>query len=80
MSIQDVIVPKAGLEGDTVEIVALLVAVGDAVEAETPIAEVEGSKLSFEVTSPAAGVVTELLVDAGDEIDAGEVIARIETS
>lgn len=74
----DVIVPKAGLEGDSVEIVNILVSVGDQVGPETPVCEVEGAKLSFEVLAETTGTVAEILVAVGDEVDAGEPVARIQ--
>ncbi|MGM7679146.1 biotin/lipoyl-containing protein [Microbacterium sp. A94] len=74
----DIIVPKAGLEGDSVEIVSLLVSVGDAVTPGTPMCEVEGAKLSFEITAEVTGTVAEILVAEGDEIDAGGVVLRVQ--
>lgn len=73
----DIIVPKAGLEGDAVEIVSLLVSVGDSVTPETPVCEVEGAKLSFEITAEVSGTVAEIVVAEGDEIDAGGVVLRV---
>lgn len=74
----DIIVPKAGLEGDSVEITTLLVGVGDAVNPETPVAEVEGAKLSFEIMAETTGTVAEILVAEGDEVEAGSVVMRVQ--
>ena len=51
---------------------------GEAVAADEPIAELETDKVSVEVPSPVAGVLTEQLVKAGDTVAVGAVIARID--
>src|SRR5690242_21709693 len=51
---------------------------GEAVAADEPIAELETDKVSVEVPSPVAGVLTEQLVQAGDTVAVGAVIARID--
>jgi len=51
---------------------------GEAVAADEPIAELETDKVSVEVPSPVAGVVTEQLVKQGDTVAVGAVIARID--
>jgi 2-oxoglutarate dehydrogenase E2 component (dihydrolipoamide succinyltransferase) len=51
---------------------------GEAVAADEPIAELETDKVSVEVPSPIAGVLTEQLVQAGDTVAVGAVIARID--
>jgi 2-oxoglutarate dehydrogenase E2 component (dihydrolipoamide succinyltransferase) len=51
---------------------------GDAVAADEPIAELETDKVSVEVPSPIAGVLTEQLVQAGDTVAVGAVIARVD--
>jgi 2-oxoglutarate dehydrogenase E2 component (dihydrolipoamide succinyltransferase) len=51
---------------------------GEAVAADEPIASLETDKVSVEVPSPVAGVLTEQLVQEGDEVAVGAVIARID--
>jgi 2-oxoglutarate dehydrogenase E2 component (dihydrolipoamide succinyltransferase) len=51
---------------------------GEAVAADEPIAELETDKVSVEVPSPVAGVLAEQLVQAGDTVAVGAVIARID--
>jgi 2-oxoglutarate dehydrogenase E2 component (dihydrolipoamide succinyltransferase) len=53
---------------------------GEAVKADEPIASLETDKVSVEVPSPIAGVLTEQLVKAGDTVAVGAVIARIDES
>ena len=75
--IKDVTLPDAGGE---VEVVEVLVAVGDTVEAEQGLISVEGDKAAMEVPAPFAGVVKAIEVSTGDKISEGKLIARIETT
>lgn len=52
---------------------------GDAVEADEPIVEISTDKAESEVPAPATGRLKEVLVEAGETVDVGTVIARIET-
>src|SRR5215210_4798629 len=52
---------------------------GDWVEADETICEVSTDKIDTEVPSPAAGRVTEVLVEADTTVDVGTVLARIAT-
>src|SRR5882724_7501911 len=51
---------------------------GEKVAADEPIASLETDKVSVEVPSPIAGVLTEQLVGEGDTVAVGSVIARID--
>src|SRR5947209_15315674 len=51
---------------------------GEAVAADEPIASLETDKGSVEVPSPVAGVLTEQVVQEGDTVAVGAVIARID--
>ncbi len=51
---------------------------GDAVAEDEPIASLETDKVSVEVPSPVAGVLTEQLVKEGDNVAVGAIIARVD--
>ncbi|HEY0164195.1 MAG TPA: biotin/lipoyl-containing protein, partial [Sphingomicrobium sp.] len=51
---------------------------GDAVAADEPIASLETDKVTVEVPSPVGGVFGEALVNEGDTVAVGALIARIE--
>src|SRR5213075_1562082 len=53
---------------------------GEAVAQDEPIASLETDKVSVEVPSPVAGVLTEQLVGEGDVVAVGAVIARVDES
>lgn len=72
--------PELGesIEGGTVS--AIRVAVGDSVEKDQTLVELETDKAVVEVPSPAAGVIKELNATEGGEIKVGDVIAVIDDS
>lgn len=74
----DVHIPKGGMSTVEVDVVAVHVSPGDAVEADTVLLEVESEKATFEVEAGHAGTVREVLVREGDPANVGDVVARIE--
>jgi pyruvate dehydrogenase E2 component (dihydrolipoamide acetyltransferase) len=71
-------VPELGENVDSVEVVAILVEVGNQVQLEQPVIEVETEKASVEVPSTVAGVVAEIHVRVGDSLVAGQPIVTID--
>jgi propionyl-CoA carboxylase alpha chain len=53
----------------------VLVAAGDSVEPGQPLVVLEAMKMEHTVAAPAAGVITELRVQAGQQVDSGAVLA-----
>jgi 2-oxoglutarate dehydrogenase E2 component (dihydrolipoamide succinyltransferase) len=51
---------------------------GEAVALDEPVASLETDKVAIEVTAPAAGVMGQYLVQVGDNVAVGAVIATIE--
>ncbi|KLI63568.1 2-oxoglutarate dehydrogenase complex dihydrolipoyllysine-residue succinyltransferase [Aurantiacibacter marinus] len=51
---------------------------GDAVAADEPIVSLETDKVAVEVPSPVAGVLMEFVVELGETVEVGAVIAKIE--
>jgi pyruvate/2-oxoglutarate dehydrogenase complex dihydrolipoamide acyltransferase (E2) component len=74
----DVHIPKMGMSTVEVDVVAVHVAPGDEVEAQTIVVEVQSEKANFEVEAGHAGVVREVLVSEGDEANVGDVVVRLE--
>ena len=73
----DVKVPDIG-DFSQVPVVSILVSVGDQVDAEDPLIELESDKATMEVPSPAAGTVKEIKVAEGDNVSEGSVILVLE--
>jgi pyruvate dehydrogenase E2 component (dihydrolipoamide acetyltransferase) len=73
-------VPELGEGVDAVDVVKVLVEVGDTVEVDQPVIEVETEKASVEVPAEVAGVVTEIHASVGDSLGAGAPILAVEPS
>jgi geranyl-CoA carboxylase alpha subunit len=61
-------------------VVAVLVAVGDRVEARQPIATIEAMKMEHVHEAPVSGIVTALNVSIDEQVPARRVIAEIQAS
>jgi 2-oxoglutarate dehydrogenase E2 component (dihydrolipoamide succinyltransferase) len=72
----DVIVPKEQ-EGTQAVVRSWLKAVGDRVEENDPLVELETDKVAVEVPAPAAGVLREILLDSNSDAVPGAVLGRI---
>ena len=74
------ILPELGENIESADVVEVLVSVGDSVEVDDPILEIETDKASFEVPSTVKGVIKELRVSAGEVAKVGQVVMVIEES
>jgi acetyl-CoA carboxylase biotin carboxyl carrier protein len=68
----EVTVPMVG------KIVSVLVNVGDKVGEDDQIATLEAMKMEMPIVAPVAGVIKEIKVTAGQEVEADTVLAIIE--
>jgi pyruvate dehydrogenase E2 component (dihydrolipoamide acetyltransferase) len=78
MAQERIAVPNIGDSRD-VDVVEVLVKVGDRVEREQTLIVLESEKASMDVPAPRAGVVKELLIKQGDKASEGTPILVIET-
>jgi 2-oxoglutarate dehydrogenase E2 component (dihydrolipoamide succinyltransferase) len=76
MSAIDIVVPEEQ-EGTTAVVKAWLKQVGDAVRVNDPIVEIETDKVAVEIAATADGVLSEILLDSGAEVEPGTVLGRI---
>lgn len=75
--IVDVSVPSPGESITTVYILTAYKAVGDSVRSGDAIFEVETDKANLEIPSPVTGIITEILVSEGDEVEVGSIAVRV---
>ncbi len=73
--IKDVLVPDVG--GDEVEVIEVLVAVGDDVDAEASLITVESDKASMDIPAPFAGKISDISVKVGDKISQDQLIMKM---
>ena len=74
----DLILPELGENVTSGTVVAVLVKVGDVVEPEQPVIEIETDKAVAEVPADAAGRVTAIYVAEGQEIKVGAKLLSLE--
>lgn len=79
MSIVDLNVPDIG-DFDAVEVIEILVTVGDTIQAEQSLITVESDKASMEIPAEQGGVVREILVKLGDKVSEGTPVVRVEAA
>lgn len=73
----EILVPDIG-DFDAVEVIEVLVAVGDTVAAEDSLISVESDKAAMEIPAPQGGVITEVKVAVGDQVSEGSLIVMLE--
>jgi len=72
-------VPDIG-DFSEVEVIEVLVNVGDSIQEEDSLISVESDKAAMEIPAPQAGVVKEMLVSLGDSVSQGSAIMMLEVS
>ncbi|MDP6605842.1 MAG: acetyl-CoA carboxylase biotin carboxyl carrier protein subunit [Dehalococcoidia bacterium] len=60
------------------KIAEVVVAVGDAVEAEQELLTLESMKMLTPVASPAAGTVSEILIELEQYVEEGQTLLRLD--
>ncbi|MCC7327052.1 MAG: dihydrolipoyllysine-residue acetyltransferase [Burkholderiales bacterium] len=75
----EVKVPDIGDFTD-IPVIEVYVKPGDSVRAEDSLIALESDKATMDVPSPAAGVIGELRVKAGDKVSEGSVVLTLETT
>jgi dihydrolipoamide dehydrogenase len=78
MSIKELILPDIG-GFESVEIIELHVAIGDAVNKEDPIVTLESDKATMDIPSPYNGTISELNVAVGDKISEGGKLGSLKS-
>ena len=79
MAEREVVVPDIG-EFEDVDVIEVLVAPGDRVEADQSLVTLESDKATMEIPAPFAGVVKELLVAVGDKVSEGSRLALLDAA
>ncbi|MBS1261502.1 MAG: Dihydrolipoyllysine-residue acetyltransferase component of pyruvate dehydrogenase complex [Calditrichaeota bacterium] len=77
--LQDVRIPEISENVESGEVAKVLVSVGDSVQQDQGLLELETEKAVVELPSPAAGVVKEILVGDGDTVSVGDLVIKLET-
>lgn len=74
---QDIVVPDLGGASE-VDVIEVLVKPGDTVDLDEGLVTLESDKASMEVPSPLAGTIQTVVVNLGDSLKEGDLIATIQ--
>ena len=77
MSIENIKVPDLG-DASEVEVIELLVSVGQSVEENDSLLVLESDKAAMEIPAPMAGVVKSISVNLGDQVGTGSEMLSLE--
>ena len=76
----DIVMPQLGESIAEGTIVRWIIPPGGRVEKDQSLLEVETDKVALEIPSPTSGVLSEVLVQEGEKVPVGTLLARLETS
>ena len=74
----DILVPDIGEDGE-VDVIDVLVNVGDVIEEEEGLITLETDKATMDVPSTHAGTVKEIFISNGDKVKQGSLVIKLET-
>lgn len=74
----DIVMPQLGESIAEGTVVKWLVPKGGRIEKDQPLLEVETDKVALEIPSPATGQLVEVLVQAGETVPVGRLLARLD--
>ena len=75
-----VLLPDLGEDIEEADVLQVYVSIGDSIELEQPIVEIETEKATLDLPSPVAGTVTAIHVRQGDTIRPGDPVLSVEGS
>ncbi len=73
----EIVVPTLGESVVEATVAKWFKQVGEAVEADEPLVELETDKVTVEVNAPAAGVLAEIVAPEGAEVEVGALLAHL---
>lgn len=79
VTVKEIQVPDIG-DASNVDVIEVLVSVGDMITADQGLITLETDKATMEVPAPFAGKLLSLTVKVGDKVSQGSVIATVETT
>ena len=74
---QKITIPDIG-DFENVDVIEVLVAPGEIVQAEDPLITLESDKATMDLPSPASGRITQVLVAVGDQVSQGAVVVLLD--
>ena len=78
MPTQEIIIPDIG-SFDDVDVIEVLVSVGDSIKIDDPLVTLEKEKASMDIPASVSGIIKELKIKVGYKVKEGLVIGLLET-
>jgi pyruvate dehydrogenase E2 component (dihydrolipoamide acetyltransferase) len=75
--VEKVLMPKIGMMSDDINLAEWLVEEGDEVDVDQELCEIESQKITNRIEAKSAGTVLKILVDEGEKVPIGTVLAII---
>ena len=79
MAVQDIFVPDIG-NFDSVDVIEVLVKVGDTIAKDDSLITVESDKASMDIPAPFSGVVKEVKIKVGDKVAQGTLMITMDVN
>ena len=79
MSLEKITIPDLG-DSEDVEVIEILVSVGDEIQENNSLLVLETDKAAMEIPATSAGIVKEVLVKVGDTVNQGHEIVVVESA
>ena len=77
MAAEEILIPDIG-NFDSVDVIDILMNIGDAINPDDPLLTVESDKASMDIPAPFSGTIKEIKVKVGDKVKEGSLVAVIE--
>ena len=77
MATEEILIPDIG-NFDSVDVIEILMNIGDAINHDDPLLTVESDKASMDIPAPFSGTIKEIKVKIGDKVKEGSLVAVIE--
>jgi pyruvate dehydrogenase E2 component (dihydrolipoamide acetyltransferase) len=79
MAAEEILIPDIG-NFDSVDVIDILMNIGDAINHDDPLLTVESDKASMDIPAPFSGTVKEIKVKVGDKVKEGSLVAVIDNA
>ena len=77
MAAEEILNPDIG-NFDSVDVIDILMNIGDAINPDDPLLTVESDKASMDIPAPFSGTIKEIKIKVGDKVKEGSLVAVIE--
>lgn len=79
MATEEILIPDIG-NFDSVDVIDILMNIGDSITNDDPLLTVESDKASMDIPAPFSGTIKDIKVKIGDKVKEGSLVAVVEKS